>query len=64
MYRCRECGAVFEEPNYMEVCFEDECGVSGMFRDRHYGVRAECPECGMRIDEYDIYYEEDEDDYE
>ena len=58
-YRCPECKEIFEDPDFIEICWEDEYGVSSMFRDRHYGVVAECPECGASIDiEYDIYDEE------
>ena len=59
MYRCRECGAIFEEPEYETVCFEELYGVGSMFPDRHYGTFANCPECGEAIDiEYDVYDEE------
>lgn len=65
MWKCPECGAIFEEPNYMEICWEDYCGVSSMFPDRHYGTVAECPECGHCIDiEYDIYDEDEEEEYD
>lgn len=60
MYKCPECGAVFEEPEYETVCFEELYGVGSMFGDRHYGTFANCPECGGSIDiEYDTYDEED-----
>lgn len=60
MYRCPECGAVFEEPEYETVCFEELYGVGSMFADRHYGTFANCPECGSAIDiVYDTYDEED-----
>ena len=36
MYKCRECGAIFEEPVYETVCFEEIYGVGSMFMDRHY----------------------------
>ena len=63
-YKCPECGAVFEEPEYETVCFEELYGVGSMFPDRHYGTFANCPECGGAIDiEYDIY-DEEEDEYE
>lgn len=63
MYRCPECGEIFEDPIYMEVCWEDYCGVGSMFPNRNYGTIAKCPRCGNSIDtEYDIYYEEEEDD--
>ena len=61
MYKCPECGAVFEEPEYETVCFEEQYGVGSMFNDRHYGTFANCPECGGAIDiEYDTYDEEEE----
>lgn len=60
-YKCPECGAIFEEPEYETVCFEELYGVGSMFRDRHYGTFANCPECGGAIDiEYDTYDEEEE----
>ena len=61
MYKCPECGAIFDEPEYETVCFEELYGVGSMFPDRHYGTFANCPECGEAIDiEYDIYDEEHE----
>ena len=33
-----------------------------MFQNMHYGVVAECPHCGTPISEYDLYFEEDEED--
>ena len=60
MYRCPECGSVFEEPEYETVCFEELYGVGSMFADRHYGTFASCPRCGGSIDiECDTYDEED-----
>ena len=60
MYKCPECGAIFEEPVYETVCFEELYGVGSMFADRHYGTFTNCPRCGEAIDiEYDIYDEED-----
>ena len=57
MYKCPECGAIFDEPEYEEELY----GVGSMFLDRHYGTFANCPECGEAIDiEYDIYDEEHE----
>ena len=59
MYKCPECGAIFEDPEYETVCFEELYGVGSMFPDRHYGTFANCPQCGGSIDiEYDIYDEE------
>lgn len=62
MYKCPECGVIFEEPEYETVCFEELYGVSSMFPDRHYGTFASCPRCGGSIDiEYDTWDEEYED---
>lgn len=63
MYKCPECGEIFEEPVYETVCMEEYCGVSTMFGDRHYATFANCPKCGGSIDiEYDIYDEDEDDD--
>lgn len=65
MYKCPECGSVFEEPVYETVCFEELYGVGSMFSDRHYGTFANCPHCGGSIDiEYDIYDEEEDENEE
>ncbi len=65
MYKCPECGEIFEEPNYMEVCMEDFYGVGSMFPNRNYGTITQCPYCGEAINtDYDYFYEEDEDGYE
>jgi NMD protein affecting ribosome stability and mRNA decay len=62
MYKCPECGSVFEEPEYETVCFEELYGVGSMFADRHYGTFASCPKCGGSIDiEYDTWDEEYDD---
>ena len=60
MWRCRDCGAVFEEPDYEEVCCERECGVRSLFSDRHYTTFSVCPVCG----EYDIREMDDEEEDE
>ena len=62
MYKCPECGVIFEEPEYETVCFEELYGVGSMFSDRHYGTFASCPRCGGSIDiEYDTWDEEYDD---
>lgn len=64
-YKCPECGAIFEEPNYVEEYWESYNGVSSWFDSRHTVTFAECPECGESIDtEYDTYDEEDIDDFD
>lgn len=63
MYKCPECGEIFEEPNYMEVCWEDYYGVGSMFPNRTYGTITQCPCCGEAINtDDDIYYEEEDED--
>ena len=47
MYRCRECGRTFDEPVYMEVCWEDFYGVGNEFLRRTYGTVTNCPYCEM-----------------
>lgn len=65
MYRCPECGEVFEEPVYVEGYWENYCGVASMFGDRHTVVFADCPCCGGAIDtEEDTYDEEEDDEFE
>lgn len=64
MYKCPECGEIFEDPEYETVCMEELYGVSSMFRDSHYKTFASCPHCGSPIDEetdgWDESYEEEE----
>ena len=64
-YKCPECGAVIEEPEYETVCLEELYGVGSMFSNMHYRTLASCPNCGEAIDiEYDTYDEEYEDEYD
>jgi len=59
MYKCPECGKVFDEPEYTETYWEDYNGISSWFDSRHTVTFASCPECGGAIDtEYDTYDEE------
>lgn len=60
MYKCPECGAIFEEPVYETVCYEELYGVGSMFSDRHYGTFANCPECGGAINIEEDAYDEDD----
>ena len=60
MYKCGNCGAVFEEPGYETISHEDYCGVGHMFprASHHYFTLAFCPEC--HSDDIDDYYEDEE----
>lgn len=65
MYRCPECGETFDELAYEDVCYEAECGVASLFKDRHWYTRSFCPCCQMSVSEDECYYdEEDEDEFE
>lgn len=65
MYKCPECGAIFEDPNYTETYWETYNGVSSWFDSRHTVTFASCPRCGSAIDtEYDTYDEDYEDEYD
>ena len=65
MYKCPECGAVFDEPEYTETYWEDYNGITSWFVSRHTVTFASCPWCGEAIDtEYDAYDEDEEDDEE
>lgn len=58
MYKCWNCEAVFEEPDYKEFTEEYEAwGVK--FKEKHVNIF--CPKCGD--EEFEEYYElkEDED---
>ena len=60
MYKCPECGAIFEDPEYETVCFEELYGVGSMFSDRHYGTIANCPYCNEAIDTMGDEIDEDD----
>lgn len=62
MYRCWNCGYRFDEPEYMEVCWEDYYGVGNEFFRKTYGVIPQCPSCGS--DEIEEICEEDDDESE
>ena len=57
MYKCVECGKVYEEPYEYEECMESYYGVSGMFPDSNYHTFYECPFCGSPHDDYSKVYE-------
>lgn len=67
MYKCPECGEIFEEPDYEEICLEEYNGVADLFPGgtRHYKTICRCPVCGESIDpEWDYYDEDEEEEYE
>lgn len=61
MFTCRDCGSIFDEPESIEYCYEDYCGVSGILSGRHYGNYDGCPFCGS--DDIRSVPEEDDEDY-
>ena len=58
MYKCEDCGSVFDEPESVRYCYEEEYGVTSLFGDRHYGYYDACPFCGS--EEIHSYQEEDD----
>lgn len=60
MYKCFNCGSRFEDPDYLEICWEDEYSVGSMFERRTYSVIPTCPHC----DSYEIEEFDEEDEYE
>lgn len=62
MWKCELCGSIFSEPDSVEYCYEDYCGVASMFEDRHYGYYDVCPYCGA--EEIHSYWEEEDDEFE
>lgn len=49
MYKCLDCGHVFEEPKRVNA--DDYYGVSGMFESRSTTYYDVCPECEGSIEE-------------
>lgn len=47
MFRCCECGIIFdkEDVSYKQICFEDEYGVSNLFQSKNYTTIQVCPNC-------------------
>lgn len=65
MYKCPNCGTVFDEPVFIEEYWEDYNGVSAWFDSRHTVTFASCPNCGEAINiELDAYEEEEDDEDE
>lgn len=64
MYRCLDCGEVFDEADEMHTSYEAYYGVSSDFPDRTLLTLKVCPMCESdqidEIDEMDDFYEEEE----
>lgn len=61
MYKCRNCGRVFPEPEELETTYEDYYGVSDLFAYKTRLTLTTCPYCQ---DEDIIEFDEEEDDDE
>lgn len=62
MYKCNHCGEIFEYPAGKDYCYEEYCGVSSLFGDRHYGTYECCPVC--ESEDFDPYHPDDEEEEE
>lgn len=62
MYKCLQCGEVFQEheAEEIQVCYEDYYGVADLFHGRHYMTVLACPFCGTIEEMKYIEVEEDE----
>ena len=45
MWRCEDCGAVFEDPKLISYCKEDYNGVADLFGHQTWGTYDACPDC-------------------
>ena len=45
MYKCLECGYIYDEPIRKRVCYETEYGIANMFDSWHYYDALCCPSC-------------------
>lgn len=64
MYKCLNCGELFEDAEEKTICLEDYYGVCDLFRGRHYRKILICPCCGDETIEYAEEEGEDEEDEE
>ena len=58
MYRCSDCGALFDAPEIVRYNKDYYNGVSDLFGNWQYGYYDACPECGS--EEINSYWEEDD----
>ena len=61
MYRCEDCGSVFDEPESIRYNMDEYNGVSDLFGNWQYGYYDACPYCGS--EDINSYWEE-EDEFE
>jgi hypothetical protein len=59
-YKCESCGSIFDEPESISYCKEEENGVADLFGRQTWASYDACPNCREPVTEYDIYYEEDD----
>ena len=62
MYRCGDCGCIFEEPIVQKMSFEDFYGVSSMFDTSTPMELNVCPNCSS--DYLEVLEEDGEDEYD
>lgn len=62
MFRCIDCGEVFDEPEYKHVCMESYYGVASQFDNYNYASISICPCCGSEDleESYDDWEYDDE----
>lgn len=54
MYKCNNCGYIFEETYRVMTTYEDYYGVSDLFPDSHMMILHLCPNCKDEdIEEYE-----------
>ena len=61
MWRCEDCGSLFDEPESVRYNIDEYNGVSDLFGDSRYGYYDACPYCGS--EEITSYWEEEIDDF-
>lgn len=58
MYKCNDCGSIFDEPDSEYIDLEEYYGVGSLFNDHHHEYMSVCPCCGSN--DYEYYDEEEE----
>ena len=57
MYKCNNCGCLFEEPCVVRTTYENYYGVGGLFPNHHYLSYECCPNC--RDEDFEEVEDED-----